>query len=340
MPKPRADLQYVAYRIDAAIRGGRVAAVPIYPLTDDLQNLDRWPSSVLSLESFRARMPPLYVDTREKYEAKFERPRDNRSTIPPCVFNSRFVAVTSRSPDYDWLLQASREERRAVQVIETSRGLKRRIYEIVRDLSHGRRSSIYKQDQYNEERARLETIRFELKERQRNQRLGMLSLSDQEIELIHLTSAQIGMRLQEIDRITADLVSRAFALQSYARQSNLRLFFLAQSLANLRGSLLRTELFNHESLRSYLIDYRNDLLLYGSKEVRQFRNDAKRLLERILANVETIDRMEIARLLGMAAEHVTRGAIVMTKWADSLPQDKRLLANFEFTQPVVQAPLL
>ena len=340
MPKPRADLQYVAYRIDGAIRDGKVAAVPIYPLTDDLQTLGRWPSSVLSLESFRRRMPPLYADTREKYEAKFERPWDNRSTIPPCVFNSRFVAVTSKSPDYDWLLQASREERRAVQVIETSRGFKRRIYEIVRDLSHARRKPFHMQDQYNEERARLETIRFGLKERERNQRLGMISLTAQEIGLTELSSAQIGMRLQEIDRITADLVSRAFALQSYARQSNLRLFFLAQSLANLRGSLLRTGRFNRDALHHYLVSYRSDLLLYGSKEVRQFRNDAKRLLDKILDKVETIDRMEIARLLGMTAEHVTRGAIVMTRWADSLPQDKRLLANFEFAQPAVQPHLL
>ncbi|MEX0621586.1 MAG: hypothetical protein WD187_01130 [Candidatus Woykebacteria bacterium] len=340
MAKPRADLQYVAYRIDAAIREGAVAAIPIYPLTDDLQTLGRWPSSLFSLESFRRRMPPLYFDTREKYETKFERTWDNRSTIPPCLFNSRFVSVTSRSPDYDWLLQAGREERRAVQVIETSRGLKRRIYEIVRDLSHGQRSSVYKQDQYDDERARLETIRFELKERQRNHDLELLSLTQEELELNQLTSAQIGMRLEEINRIKADLVSRAAALQSYARQSNLRLFFLAQSLVNLRGSLIRTARFNRASLREYLVAYRNDLLLYGSKEVRPFRNNAKLLLDRILTDVQVADRSEIIRLLGMATEHVTRGAVVMTQWADKLPEDKRLMANFAFGQPAVQPQLL
>jgi len=327
VPKPRADLQYVAYRIDAAIRVGRVAAVPIYPLTDDLQNLDRWPSSVLNLESFRRRMPPLYVDTREKYEAKFERPWDNRSTIPPCVFNSRFVAVTTRSPDYDWLLQASLEERRAVQVIETSRGLRRRIYEIIEDLSHARRQPVHIRAQYEREIANLQQMRLQLKERLRQERSGILTLTHQEVEIASLMSAQIAQRITEVERILQDRVVREVGLRSYAQQSNLQLFFLAQSLANFSGSLKRAALFNRYAVERYLQDFVSDLSMFGSREVRRDRNYAKLLLERVISNIVRIEQNETARLLEKAVEHLTRAAVVMTHWSDSLDESELNIAN-------------
>ena len=327
MPKPREDLQYVQYRIDAAIRDGRATAVPIYPLNSEWSELGRWPSTALNLESIRLRMPPLYADSRAKYEARFERPWDNRSTIKPCVLNSRFVAVTNRSSDYDYLLQATLEERRAVGVIETARGLKRRIYEIVTDLSHGLRQPVHIRVQYEEERAKLQTIRLEIRERLRRQGSGFLNLTAQEQETADLTAAQISYRLVEIDRILADRVVREMSLRSYAQRSNLELFFLAQSLANFTGSLGRMPRFNSPAVAGYLRRFVSDLAMFGSREVRPYRNYAKNLIKRVLDDILWLERLEITRLLEKAVEHLIRAANIMSGWADNLKQDEKTIAN-------------
>lgn len=327
MPKPRADLQYVQHRIDAAIRDGRASAVPIYPLNSEWSELGRWPSTTLNLESIRLRMPPLYVNTRAKYEAEFERPWDNRSTIRPCLLNSRFVAVTNRSSDYDYLLQATREERRAVGVIETPRGLKRRIYEIVTDLSHGLRQPVHIRAQYEEEKAKLQTIRLEIRERLRRQGSGFLNLTDQEQETADLTAAQIGHRLVEIDRILIDRVVREMSLRSYAQRSNLELFFLAQSLANFTGSLGRMPKFKPDSIADYLKRFVSDLSMFGSREVRPYRNYAKILIKRIMSDISQMDQIEMVRLLEKAVGHLIRAANIMSGWADGLSEDEKTIEN-------------
>ena len=313
--------------MNAAIREGRTEALPIYPLTLEWSNLNRWPLTLLHLTSCRLRQPPLYVDSKSKYEAKYERCWDNRVTIPPCVLNSRFVAVTNRSPDYEYLLSASREERQAVGVVGTSRGLRRRIYEIIEDLSHARRQPVHIRAQYEREIANLQQMRLQLKERLRQERSGILTLTHQEVEIASLMSAQIAQRITEVERILQDRVVREVGLRSYAQQSNLQLFFLAQSLANFSGSLKRAALFNRYAVERYLQDFVSDLSMFGSREVRRDRNYAKLLLERVISNIVRIEQNETARLLEKAVEHLTRAAVVMTHWSDSLDESELNIAN-------------
>lgn len=327
MPKPRADLQVVAYRVNARLRKGNIAAVPIYPLSTEWSELDRWPSVILLLDSLRIRLPALYSDSRRKYEAKYELTWYNRVTIPPSVLNSRFVGVSRKSPDYEWLMHASREQRRAVGVIETSLGLKRRIYEVVRDLSHGQRQPIHVRLQYEDEKAKLETIRMKLRERLRQEAAGLLILSDEEIEIAQLTSAQIGFRIEEIERILMDRAVRETRLASYARMSNLQLFLLAESLAEFKSSFARMPKINIAAVQRYLQGFLSDLALYGSREIRNNRNYAQNLIRRIIDNMGDLERAEIVRLLNMAVEHLTRAANIMTGWADSLSAEEKLIVG-------------
>lgn len=331
MAKPREDLQTVAYRIDAIMRSGKTEALPIYYSIPERVDSERRPSVILHFGRFRRRFPPVYVASIARYEAMYEKPWDNRVTIGPCVFNRRNVRVTRRSPDWDWLLSASKEERRRVGVFETSKGLQRGTYEIVEDLSHGLRQPIHIRSRHWRERSKLTQLQFELREKQRLSAAGFMSLTEQEKETADLTLAQIALRLTEINRITLDRLAREESIRSYAIQSNLHLFYLAQSLANFSGTIRRSGFVDRLSAEAYLHSFLADLLLFTSKEVRSYRNYAKLLLGRIIADIAAIETVEICRLLDKTVEHLTRAAVILSDWANNLPEDERNLANLTWT---------
>lgn len=324
MPKRRADLQVVAHRIDAAIRSGRVAALPIYPLNSDWRGPGRSPTVVLLLESLRIRLPPVYQDGPRRFRAKFERSWDNRTTIPRAVLNSRFLSVGASSPDYLWLRAASLEQRREVGVFTAAGGLKRRIYEVVDDLSHSLRQVVHVQSQYEREIRYLSGLRVRMQDRLRQERAGIVQLTLQERETIRLTLLEADKRLAEIDHILEDRSDRGFRLQYYSRLSSVQLFEMAESLANFHASVSRMANPNMEAVRTYLTGFADDLSLFSSREVRFSLMKAVRTLRHIVR--DQLDKENLLRLLDRAVEDVKSGAVSLSHWADSLTEEERLLA--------------
>ena len=322
--KKRADLQVVAYRIDKAIREGRASALPIYPVVSGWRGPGRMPTVILLLEPLRLRLPPVHTDGPRRYRIKHEKPWGNRTTIHRSVLNCRFVGVGRTAPDYQRLLTMDNKDRLSFGVVTVSRGMRRRIYEVVDDLSHGLRQVVHVQSQYHREIAYLESVRARMLDRQRQERSGIARLGLQERETARLTLLETEKRLAEIDTICQDRAARGYRLRYYSRLSSVQLFEMAESLSSFRSSVARMVRVNFPATRSYLEGLVQDLELFSSREVRTHLLKAIRRLRWIVQN--EVSRATLLALLDASVEHLKVGAVALSYWADSLATEERQLA--------------
>src|SRR5947207_1452804 len=137
MAKKRIDLRVEAYRIDNAIAAGRADALPVYPKPGF--TLGRKPRLMVLFSSLRLRLRPVNDLVRQRFERRYGKKWDNRMTIPPCLLNSRWILVTEKADDFSDLCKMTVPERKRFGVVTKDGEMKRRIYEVVEDFSHGLR---------------------------------------------------------------------------------------------------------------------------------------------------------------------------------------------------------
>lgn len=342
MPKTKGYVLNTYRNIMLAVASGRLQCLPVFTRSDRI-GVD--PSIIYVLASGTKVEQPYRIASKSRILAdgslaKQRQRKSNRVDIPPGPLIAVYVPIGSKSPLQEIIARADRGELREWYIFSGSPP-RVKIFQFVRDLSAALRQTEHMFANYNGELTDLRETQLELSEKLRRHRSGFETLGDREVLGTRVALAATNLRVSEIAQIATDRVARDFNLQFVAQSCYYRLQSYAGALENMAESVLRMgKRLNRSALRNYIISIDAELTFFASKEIRPYRSAARRALYKILRDSEEKRSVEeITLLLRRSGCSLTRGSIVLIRWAETLGIEETREAR-EFRQLVTLRPVV